>query len=113
MCLLMFLISYNIYLYKEATIHMDSRILKLWNYYSLLFLLIGIFISERFMNNFYQKQFTIISWIILFVTITVIILTNHGYIQNPYYMLGIIDLGTLLVTGIILISGGRHGAFKN
>lgn len=111
-CLCIFLIGYNWYLIIEATQVEDLRILKLHNYYPIIILLLGIFFSERFMDDFYQRQFTDISWFAVAITFITILLTNHGLIYNPYYILGIIDFGMLMATVTILISGSRHGAFN-
>lgn len=91
----------------------EGRILKLWNYYSLGGLLLAIFISEKNKKSFLQQQFTDISWIVVFITITVILLVNHGLLHNPYYILGFIDSGTLLASIMIFISCIRHGYFSN
>lgn len=105
LALLAFLISYNIYLFELATQVCDMRIMKLWNYYSIGALLLWIFINEA-------NDFISVSKIVVIITILTIILTNHAIIKNPYYSLGIIDLGTAIVTLMILIAGYRHGIFS-
>jgi hypothetical protein len=110
--LILFLTTYSHYLYMLANTKMNNAEQRLRNYWPLLFLLTVIFAFERIQKTYYQTLFLLTCWSAIFITIIVILLTNHGYITNPYYMLGIIDLGTLIATLMILISGGRHGAFN-
>lgn len=110
--LILFLVAYNHYLYRLANVYMDGAEQRIRNYWPILFLLIVIFIFERTHTTYYQHLFLLTCWSVIFITIIVILLTNHGFITNPYYMLGMIDLGTLIATLMILISGGRHGAFN-
>ena len=106
--LVAFLISYNLFLYKLATEVCDLRIMGLWNDYSILALIVGVFVLEGLGE---RNGFLDICKVILLITILTHILTKHAILLNPYYSLGMIDLGTAIVTLMILISGGRHGIF--
>ncbi len=109
--LLAFLISYNLYLYKMATEVCDMRIMKLWNYYSIGGLLLVVFFVKP--KGDLERTFLLVSKFCILITLLTILLTNHAIIKNPYYSLWAINLGTAFVTLMIIISGGRHGYFKN
>ncbi len=112
--LLCFLVSYNLYLYKLATAVCDMHIMKLWSYYSIGGLMLGCFVSEWLeVDSYFQFLFINVCKLVFLVTVSVIILTHHRILINPYYGLSIIDFGTAIATLMILISGGRHGYFSN
>jgi len=109
--LLAFLISYNLYLYKMATVICDPRIMKLWNYYSLGGLLLVIFFIRAITHI--EKQLLLVSKMCILITITIILLTNHAILQNPYMLLWIFNGSIFANTIIILICMKRHGFFKD
>lgn len=111
--ILLYTAIFNWYLYLVANIEMESRISNLWKFYLIGGILICLLISERNQKEYFQRLFTDAGWCMIFITIIVILLTNHGYIKNPYFMLSIIDCGTLMATLMLLTSGGRHGLFKD
>lgn len=109
--LVAFLISYNLYLYKIATEVCDMRIMKLWNYYSIGGLLCVVFFVNP--KGDLERTFLLVSKLCILITLLTILLTNHAVIKNPYYPLWMINLGTAFVTFMMIISGGRHGLFKD
>lgn len=110
----MYLILYGGYLYTEMTIPYPRTALKVWNYScigSLTFAMIMLYLSG--IDTFIQQQLFIICFIILLVTFTTIILVNLFIVSNPYYILSIFYGSNFVFTVMVLISGLRHGIFKD
>lgn len=109
--LLAFLISYNLYLYKMATVVCDMRIMKLWNYYSIGGLLCVVFFARAL--TALEKTIKVVAKICILTTILTILLTNHAIITNPYYLLFVFNGLIFVNTIIVLICMKRHGLIND
>lgn len=90
------------------------RLMKVWNYCSILWLLVSIYLSELGINQHaLQKQFTNLGKIVSLIVLMNTILTNLKIIADPYYPLLIIDIGFFLTTLMVIISASRHGIHKD
>lgn len=114
LAIIMYLILYGGYIYTEMTIPYSRTALKIWNYScigGLTLSMLLLYLSG--IHTFLLQQLFIISFIILLVTFTIIILVNLLILSNPYYILSIFYGSNFVFTIMILISGLRHGVFKD
>lgn len=111
--LMSYLISYSTYLYCMANISMQESTRRLWNYYTIGGLLLFIFVreSQRYIPML-ERELLSVSKITIVLTIAMIILHYHRMVCNVYLTMGVIDIGTLIATLLIVISAKRHGAFN-
>lgn len=108
-----YLISYSSYLYCMANICMKESTQRLWNYYSVGILLIFIFVreSQRYIPIL-ERELLSVSKITIVLTMIMIILHYHRLVNSVYLIMGVIDIGTLIATLMIVISAKRHGIFS-
>lgn len=111
--LISYLISYSSYLYCMANIAMQESTRRLWNYYSIGVLLLFIFVreSQKYIPLL-ERELLSVSKITIVLTITMIILNYHRLVCNVYVGMGVIDIGTLIATLLIVIAAKRHGIFS-
>ena len=102
---LLFTASYLLYLYYESILHFsDKRVLKLWNYYSLAFIIFSIWVIEYFrVTTMLQESILRGAKFVVALVFADIILTNHGIIKNPYSNLIIFMVGSGFSLVILLI----------
>lgn len=113
LCLISYSVGYGVYLWFLATVPMSDNVIKVWNYSligGLTLSMLILYLSG--INTFMLQQFFIISFIILLVTFTVVILVNLLIVRNPYYILGIFIGANILFSLMVLIAGLRHGVFN-
>lgn len=92
---------------------MQESTRRLWNYYSMGAFLLFIFVreSQKYIPVL-ERELLSVSKITIVLTITMIILHYHRLVCNVYLVMGVIDIGTLIATLIIVISAKRHDAFN-
>lgn len=99
-----FVISYILYLYTMATQPCSQSAMKLWNYYSIGGLCLGIWAMEYIKTDTdLQESIIIGSKLLLLLIFADIILTYHGLIKDPYYNLIVFMGGSLLAITLLLI----------
>lgn len=109
--LILYLISFTGYVLYLKYIPLEPRLQKLWFYWSFGSILAATFIFSEY-NEKYLKEFLIIAKVAIMATIAIIILTNYGFMPNPYDAL-ITFYGTNIGASIIILQCGiRHGYFK-
>lgn len=111
--ILLYLLSYGWYIWDIYSIPMCDNIIKIWNYTNiggLTFAMLMLYLTG--IDTFILQQFFIIAFIILLVTFTIIILVNLLIVSNPYYILGIFYGANFIFAVMVLISGIKHGIFK-
>lgn len=95
--LVSFIIIYTLYLRADANhifLPEERYKLKLWNYYSLLFIISGIwFMEARGVNTFLQESILNGGKLLILLCFINIILTQHCIITNPYTNLRIFMAG--------------------
>lgn len=112
--MILYIILYGGYLYTEITVPYSRTALKVWNYScigGLTFSMLVLYLTG--IETFIQQQLFIICFIILLVTFTIIILVNLLIVSNPYYILSIFYGSNFVFTVMVLISGLKHGTFKD
>jgi hypothetical protein len=109
--LLLFLTSNSLYTWWLANYEIAFIDRETWKASNYTFLLTAIFIGERLSPGFLLREFLIISYGVLFFSFVITILTNNFLILNPYYLMAIVDFGTLLAVIIIMTTLGKEGYF--
>jgi len=105
---------YNIWLsfyllnQKFDFLHIDAEYRKSLCWSALLFLSFILFIFRNGAITWMANEFLKVAWALWFATIGIFILNCFGLFTNPYYILGIINLGTFIATLLILSAGGKH-----
>src|SRR6478609_903873 len=100
---LIFIISYCLYLYVIATYRMHDSTGRLWNYYSLGFLIFGIWIMEaKRVDTILQESILRGGKLLVLLCFLNIILTQHLIIKDPYTNLKIFMAGSGLALSILL-----------
>jgi len=113
LCLLIFLISHTIYTGVIAHITIDQVDRDLWkasNYFFvvLAFTLILIWGVTEWM----QKQFMYLASASVLFTLGITIVKNLLLIGSPYLYMLAFDVGTIITTVFILLSGYQNGLFN-
>lgn len=82
----------------------DLRQLKLWNYYSLGFIIFSIWVLERMgIETFLEESILNGSKILVLITFVIIIINNHGLTPKPYDNIFIFMLGSGFAMTVLLI----------
>lgn len=111
--MILFTTALTVFYYKLSTVHVEDNIIDRWRFgifsfgviYNFVFRISGI-------DNNVQRQFLLISEIVLILTFIIIDLVYFLIITRPYYYMMGLDFITAIVTLIIIISAGRHGFFN-
>lgn len=64
-------------------------------------------------ETFLHEQFNFICILSVITNIVIIILTHHTILKTPIQTFLSFNLGILLISSIILITGSRHGYFRH
>lgn len=112
--LLVYCISHGVYLYHVKYIPCTTTAYKLWNIYDIGGLFLAICCLQWLgIETYLEQQILTISQLLIIFTFVEIILYYNFITDNPYYLMSVIYGSTFVTSLAILISGGRHGAFKN
>lgn len=112
-CLLVFIVSHTIFIWHLEHIHMMNATKNLWRAYSYGFIISTTYIFEKTnLKTFLQSQLIEVTFFVVIFTFLITILTENFIILNPYHLMEMVDIGTIIVTVMILISAQRHGFTK-
>lgn len=101
--IILFIFSYGLYLYADALSSLPRYQLKLWNYYSLAFIIFGIWIIEaKKVDTFLQESILNGGKLIVLLCFLNVILTQHRIIKDPYTNLRIFVSGSALAISVLL-----------
>lgn len=113
-CLILFIISHTTFTYFLKHVPMLYSTKNLWRGYSYSFILMTTYIFQKIgLKNYLQSQLIEVTFFVVIFTFIITILTNNFIILNPYHLMEVVDIGTGIVTIIILISAQRHGFMQN
>lgn len=113
-CLILFIISHTTFTYFLKHVPMLYSTKNLWRGYSYSFILMTTYIFQKTgLKNYLQSQLIEVTFFVVIFTFIITILTNNFIILNPYHLMEVVDIGTGMVTIMILISAQRHGFMQN
>lgn len=114
LCLIIFLTSHTLFTYNVANFHFEVWERDLWKSYSYSFIFISMYILIKAgITSYIQKQFIEVTFFCVLFTFVITLLTNNLVVTEPYKLMYVVDIGTILATVMILISAARHGLLKN
>lgn len=112
--LLIYVILFNLYLYELTLGTLSYRRTKLLYYYITLGMLLFFLIDNKIgIRSFLHEQFNILCIISVIFNYIIAILCYHKILYNPMTVFVSFNGGILIATIMVLISGGRHGIFKD
>jgi len=85
-----------------------------WRAFNYAFILSALYVFQRFGGNTnLQGQLIQVIYFVVIFTFVITLLVNRFLILNPYYLMAVVDIGTMLVTIFVLIAATNHGFLQD
>lgn len=111
--LILYVVAFNYYLYELIRTDFSHRSkVLLYNYSTLSMLVFFVLDLKAGFESSIHEDFNFVCILSVIINFITIILTHLTIISNPLPTFLSFNIGILIATLMILISGARHGYFK-